>query len=139
MTTSEHTGKDIVPNADTATPALAAALDQLWLRFVPEIRKRVDTLESAAVACSAQALSAELRELAHAAAHKLAGTLGTFNLANGTELARECELLLENDADPHCMLAERLAANASEIRSIVDNRGLSPLSQAESAAVPKLV
>ena len=40
------------------------------------------------------------REAAHAAAHKLAGTLGTFNLARGTELAREFELLFSAEPRP---------------------------------------
>ena len=105
-----------------ATDALASALDQLWIRFLPEIRKRVDVLAAAAAACRAKDLSAELRESAHGAAHKLAGTLGTFNLARGTELAREFEVLFEEENGPDVLQGERLEAQATELRHIVEGR-----------------
>jgi HPt (histidine-containing phosphotransfer) domain-containing protein len=105
-----------------ATPGLAAAIDLLWVRFLPDIRNRVALLEAAAAACAANQLSDAQREAAHAAAHKLAGTLGTFNLNRGTELAREFELLCARDENPDPALAGRLAQIAAELRAIVDSR-----------------
>jgi HPt (histidine-containing phosphotransfer) domain-containing protein len=103
-------------------PDLAAALDLLWMRFLPEIRQRVAILEEAALACAANQLSPAQREAAHAAAHKLAGTLGTFGLARGTDLAREMELLYSCENIPDAALAGRLANGAAELRSIVESR-----------------
>lgn len=106
----------------SSIPDLTAALEQLWKRFLPEIQERVSILDVAAQACAAGGMTQEQREAAHAAAHKLAGTLGTFNLARGTELAREFEqLCAEKDA---CSTDQghRLSALAAEIRSIIAGR-----------------
>jgi HPt (histidine-containing phosphotransfer) domain-containing protein len=105
-----------------AAPNLASALDMLWTRFQPEIRNRVELLAAAAAACAANDLSAAQRDAAHDAAHKLAGTLGTFNLAHGTELAREFELLSESENTPDSATGDRMVSIAAELRTIVDDR-----------------
>ena len=105
-----------------AAPNLASALDMLWTRFQPEIRNRVELLATAAAACAANDLSAAQRDAAHDAAHKLAGTLGTFNLAHGTELAREFELLSESENTPDSATGDRMVSIAAELRTIVDDR-----------------
>jgi HPt (histidine-containing phosphotransfer) domain-containing protein len=127
MTTTAQPGGGAASDADavpdkSAAQNLSAALDQLWVRFLPEIRLRVEILDAAAAACAANALSTEQREAAHAAAHKLAGTLGTFNLAHGTELAREFELLFAKEEAPESSVAGRLASLAVELRTIVEGR-----------------
>ena len=109
-------------SGNTAPPDLASAIDLLWVRFQPEIRKRVEVLEVAATACSTSQLSDEQREAAHAAAHKLAGTLGIFNLARGTDLAREFEVLSSKEDATGPAQSDRLKAIAAELRTIVDNR-----------------
>jgi HPt (histidine-containing phosphotransfer) domain-containing protein len=123
--------------AGSAASNLAAALDQLWTRFLPEIRNRVDLLDAAATACAANKLSTEQRDAAQAAAHKLAGTLGTFSLDRGTDLAREFELALASEDTPCLAVANRLAELAAELRSIVDSRkdGASPVARADSEMV----
>ncbi len=108
--------------ARSSASKLVAALDQLWTRFLPEIRNRVGLLEAAAAACAANQLSTEQHKTAHAAAHKLAGSLGTFNLAHGTGLAREFELALAGNRTPDPSVAGRLAELAAELRTIVDSR-----------------
>jgi hypothetical protein len=50
-------------------PVLAAALDQLWTRFLPQIRERVSILESAARSLAARCLTDPEQEEAGAAAH----------------------------------------------------------------------
>jgi HPt (histidine-containing phosphotransfer) domain-containing protein len=105
-----------------AAPAdLGPALDLLWTRFLPEIRQRVDLLEAAALDCASNRLSAAQHEAARAAAHKLAGSLGTFGLARGTALAREFELAFSNEGTPSSALAQRLTSIAAELRTIVDS------------------
>ena len=73
------------------SPAIAAALAQMWLRFLPETTSRVDILEAASLALLAGSLTDELRAQAHSAAHKLAGSLGMFGRMEATEHARICE------------------------------------------------
>jgi HPt (histidine-containing phosphotransfer) domain-containing protein len=115
------------PAGDQApSPNLAAALERLWTRFLPELRERVAALESAAQSLSVHALTAEDREAAHAAAHKLAGVLGTFSLERGTELARELELLYQTAPDPAS--APRLAERTAELRALIESRADSALS-----------
>jgi HPt (histidine-containing phosphotransfer) domain-containing protein len=101
---------------------LADALARLWAHFLPEMLERVVILESAAAAATANRLSDELRTAAHSAAHKLAGSLGTFGLDEGTLLAREAEALYCTESQPDPAVAERLALIAARLRNLVENR-----------------
>ena len=105
--------------ADAA--AIAAALDRMWVKYVPDLRERVCVLDAAARALMAGELSDDLRQRAQAAAHKLAGSLGTFGLVQGTELARRLETRYAAGGLKASDSAE-LAAAASEIRSLVEGR-----------------
>lgn len=100
--------------------ALSQALDQLWARFLPQIEERVSILESAAAAISADQLSTAQREAASAAAHKLAGVLGTFGLARGTDLARELEVTYSREGVP--APSAHIATITAELRAIVASR-----------------
>ncbi len=84
----------------TTPPAMAEALARLWTKFLPEIEQRVALLEAAAQTLATGALTQQQREAAHAAAHKLAGSLGTFGLHRGTEIARQAEHLLWTKIPP---------------------------------------
>jgi HPt (histidine-containing phosphotransfer) domain-containing protein len=106
------------PSSSPAQPNLAAALDRLWARFQPEIRERIEVIESAVQSIAANSLTAGQKEAAASAAHKLAGVLGTFSLHRGTDLARELELQFTGTPGP----TAGLAALAIELRSIVENR-----------------
>ena len=99
--------------------AISAALERLWVRFLPEMRARVEILEAAAVALAGGTLSGEQRGAAASAAHKLAGTLGTFSLARGTVLARELEQLYAGGDGPS---SETAAQMAKELREMVEGR-----------------
>ena len=103
-------------------PALTEALGRLWVQFLPQMEERVAILESAAAALAANQLSIEQHQAAHAAAHKLAGVLGTFGLAEGTLLAREAEAIFSAEPDPGPAAAARLAQIAAQLRAIVQNR-----------------
>jgi HPt (histidine-containing phosphotransfer) domain-containing protein len=100
--------------------ALSQALDQLWARFLPQIEERVSLLESAATDISANQLSTEQREAAAAAAHKLAGVLGTFGLTKGTDLARELEVAYSREGVP--APSAHIATITAELRVIVASR-----------------
>ena len=106
----------------TADPAqVAEAMNRLWAQFLPQIEERVATLEAAATAASGGTLTPVLREQAAAAAHKLAGTLGTFGLNQGTELARQAELLYTTDGGPSEWNG-RAAVLAAELRAVLASR-----------------
>lgn len=109
---------------DQAAPSdpLTSALEALWTRFSPEMEQRVQLLQSAAQAAVENRLSNQEQEEAHAAAHKLAGVLGTFGLTRGTVLARELEMMYSqhNGRDP--AQAAQMIEIASELRSIVLSR-----------------
>ena len=100
-----------------AQPELKAALDHLWAQFLPQMDERVAVLESAASALGDGKLSETQREAAQAAAHKLAGVLGTFGLTKGTILAREAEMVCSGDADPAS--AAQLSEIAAQLRSMI--------------------
>ncbi len=101
-------------------PSMNEALDRLWKQFLPQIEERVAALESAATALAEDKLSHDQREAAHAAAHKLAGILGTFGLTKGTILAREAELLCSGDTDPEA--APQLGEIARRLKELVADR-----------------
>ena len=103
------------PSMQPAQAPISAALQQLWIRFLPEMRRRVATIEVAA--SSPLTCSAEEREAAHQTAHKLAGSLGTFGEKRGTEIAR---LLEEHFAhEPVAETASEIQLLAKELRGIV--------------------
>ncbi|HEY1984367.1 MAG TPA: Hpt domain-containing protein [Terracidiphilus sp.] len=102
--------------------SLAEALDRLWVQFLPEIEQRVAIVESANAALAADRLSQDQRAGANAAAHKLAGVLGTFGLTKGTILAREAEIVYSGEPDTDPAAAARLSEIAGELRSLISNR-----------------
>ncbi|WP_413173520.1 response regulator [Anabaena azotica] len=67
------------------------AIADIWQRFRGRIDEQISILEQAA-----QGLNPELRLQATREAHTLAGSLGTFGLDHGSELARKIEKLLKS-------------------------------------------
>jgi len=100
-------------------PDLDRALDQMWLKFRPQMEERVITLEAAANALAANALSSDESADAAAAAHKLAGVLGIFGLARGTDLARQLERLFSAALAPTS--AQHLKSLTAELRALIAN------------------
>jgi HPt (histidine-containing phosphotransfer) domain-containing protein len=107
-------------NHPASTPSLSNALDRLWARFLPEIENRVSIVEVAVLALEAGSLTKEQREAAHAAAHKLSGTLGTFGLHRGTELARQIEVAFAEELT--ASTATDLSSWIAEIRVLMNRR-----------------
>jgi hypothetical protein len=96
--------------------ATLALLRRLWRRSLPLLMERVNVLDRAAVAAHAGTLTRDLREQASAEAHKLAGSLGMFGHADGTDVARKIELLLEAPGPPP---PARLTQLVTELRAIL--------------------
>jgi HPt (histidine-containing phosphotransfer) domain-containing protein len=108
--------------AADAQAALTAALDRMWLQYLPLMQERVEVLEAAAKDFAIGPLSVDRQQAAQAAAHKLAGVLGTFGLTRGTVLARELEIMYSRQNDPEASVAERPSSITAEIRTIIDSR-----------------
>ncbi len=105
----------------TPEQAIAGALDRLWKQFLPDIEQRVARLDAANEALAAGKLSDDQRVAANSAAHKLAGTLGTFGLTKGTILAREAELLYSGgETDPAAL--RQLQEITEELKALIASR-----------------
>jgi HPt (histidine-containing phosphotransfer) domain-containing protein len=102
--------------------AIAEVLEKMWMRYLPDILERVRTLQEASAALTSGSLSPAISKAAESAAHKLAGTLGTFALPRGTELARELEQTFAAEGGPEAASAPRIAATVSELRNMIESR-----------------
>ena len=93
-----------------------AAVAALWERFAEKFFERLSLLERTCDALRKGNLNEELHREAVTAAHKLAGSLGTFGLGRGSKLAEEMESLLDagNLRDP--ARSARLAELADNLR-----------------------
>ncbi len=98
--------------------AVAAAMNRLWAQFLPQLEERVRVLETVAAAAAEGSLTVEQREQASSAAHKLAGVLGTFGLAEGTNLAREAEGFYSSGMEADRSACERLAQIPLQFRAM---------------------
>jgi HPt (histidine-containing phosphotransfer) domain-containing protein len=99
-------------DAEDKTTALLASL---WVKNRPIIEERLATLDGAAAAAAAGALSDEQRGVANSTAHKLAGALGMYGYDEGTRIARELEAMLgEANPDP-----ARFGALIAELRAAI--------------------
>jgi len=79
-----------------------AVLAGLWERFREPFSDQVSVLEDAAAAVRSGSLEPELHDRARREAHKLAGSLGTYGMPRGSEIARQLESWFGPDvqADP---------------------------------------
>jgi len=108
---------------DLPNSQLSEAMNKLWQKFLPQMEERLATLQSAAARMAAGArLSEEEQATAAGEAHKLAGVLGTFGLKEGTDLAREAELLYGGDLDTKPETVTRLVAIGEKLKAMVANR-----------------
>lgn len=137
-----------------------ASVARLWERFKEPIVKRMDTVEQAIAALFTGTLNSELKARAISEAHKLAGSLGTFGFALGSEVARKIEHLLQaefltQEQAPHlaeliqqmraCVQPREAAARESEKVGESESGGTtefpplppSPFSPSQSAIAPE--
>lgn len=73
------------------------ALTQDWELCKDQLLKRLTILDEFAQGLSRGILNPDLQQQAYLEAHRLAGTLGSFGLATGTQLARDLMNLLRSD------------------------------------------
>lgn len=97
-----------IPAARTDN-GLSAAVEAIWSRRRADVVARVEVLGGAVAALHADELEEAQRESAEREAHKLAGSLGTFGFARGSELAREIEQVFGVPSGPEESDAPRLS------------------------------
>lgn len=89
------------PDPGSVEAKTARIVAAMWVKNKPTITERVAALRKA---CNSLRRTGSIppveRDEAVSAAHKLAGVLGMFGFPEGTDAAREIELMLEGDALP---------------------------------------
>jgi len=105
-----------------AQPAMAQAIEAMWVKFLPLMEERLAILEAAETALSSGLLTIEQRVAANTAAHKLAGVLGTFGLTKGTILAREVEILYSAEPELDPAAAREIKKITAQLREMIDCR-----------------
>ena len=93
--------------------SLDEALAAIWERSRPVVAERLATVEAAAAPDAGD----DARREGLRAAHQLAGSLGTFGIHEGSEVARAIELELGDDADP-----AKLAVFSGRLRELLAPR-----------------
>jgi DNA-binding response OmpR family regulator/HPt (histidine-containing phosphotransfer) domain-containing protein len=84
------------------TPTAADLPDfliEIWHRHQEQMLDRVASIDRAITDLEHQTLNPEIRDRAWQSAHTLAGALGTFGLALGSQAAKQIELLLDKDIE----------------------------------------
>ena len=104
-----------------ADPGIAGALARIWEERRASFAQRTEAIDAAIGALASGALTDELRAAATREAHKLAGSLGTFGLPRGSELARGLETAFS--VSPRTGRASRLA---HELRALRDEIARGP-------------
>lgn len=122
----------------------AAEIARVWDTGKAAMHARLDAVDAAGAALLAGSLDEGRRAAATSGAHKLAGSLGTFGLPEGSELASELEVMLRAPGLPAAMrlseLAERLRAivNAGPPSTQTAPPAAGPVNVPEATAAPRL-
>ena len=103
------------PNADSFARA-QELLKKLWEQHKASIFERLDGL--AQYSATALQLKPDERTEARSLAHKLAGSLGTFGFREGSDWARDSEMILAKDSIDAAEQAQ-LIENAENIRKLI--------------------
>ncbi|KOP22963.1 transcriptional regulator [Hapalosiphon sp. MRB220] len=122
----------------SSQPQTLAAVAGVWHKYKVRVEEQVALLEQAADDAQSQKLNQKLRKQALQEAHTLAGSLGTFGFAVGSQLARKIELLLnanktlsEDDTTQFVswvqQLRQEIAGNEQDTKSRLNSEDEHPL------------
>ncbi|NJR61203.1 MAG: response regulator [Cyanobacteria bacterium CRU_2_1] len=87
-----------------------SALRDVWGKYESYNHHRLQVIEQAIAALRENNLTGELRTQAQASAHKLAGTLGVFDLPEGSRLALELEQYFKSGHIPNAQGLQHLSS-----------------------------
>ncbi|MEL6354030.1 MAG: response regulator [Cyanobacteria bacterium J06627_28] len=88
----------LVNQSDENQTVLTGQLAAACQRYFRTASQQVATLEQALDAIAQNTLTFDLHQASHVSAHKLAGSLGSFGIAGGSQLARQVETQLQSIA-----------------------------------------
>ncbi|MCF2970497.1 response regulator [Synechococcus sp. Nb3U1] len=114
-------GVRLNPTYETAEPknsessSILSQLQEAWPSFKPKMMERIQLIETALGHLEKGQLSPDRREQARTAAHTLAGSLGTFGFAGGTQLAQELEDGLSFSSESLQRLQEKILQLRKEL------------------------
>lgn len=97
--TQEQEDKKIRENVeiyhDTSEAKVMAAVAKIWQRFKESLPEKLDVFRQVSLTLATGTLNQQLYEHATMEAHRLVGSLGSFGCAEGSQIAREIEQLLQ--------------------------------------------
>ena len=121
-----RSGTRTTQEAQIQEQKLQTMLSALWDRSRHTVAERAALLQTAGNLWTDNRLDEATKLSAVDSAHKLAGVLGTFGLPQGTDLAREAELLFSQSTPPGKTEIERLQILLAELTRLIDRGPLSP-------------
>lgn len=101
---------------------MEALLQALWKQNYGVLQERLQLIRKASDQLAANALEDETRTDGEAAAHKLAGILGTFGLPQGSALASKIEGALGSAESAQACGAAQLQTWTEELEGVVASR-----------------
>ena len=107
---------------DSNGKEMEALLQALWKQNYGVLQERLQLIRKASDRLAAGALEDETRKDGEAAAHKLAGILGTFGLPHGSALASKIEEALGSAENAQACGASQLQSWTGELEGIVASR-----------------
>ena len=108
-------------SSSTPQPQVPSSASRVWAQFHDVIFERMVTIETAVTALRQAQLTDEVPKKAVLEAHRLAGSLGMFGLAEGTRLARQIEISLGDQALVGPETPRNLTDAAAALRKILEN------------------
>jgi HPt (histidine-containing phosphotransfer) domain-containing protein len=105
---------------EEVTGKLHDLLTTLWSRSRETIGERVDILRTTHRILRTNPADKNARRAGADAAHKLAGILGTFGLPDGTNLARQVEVMLESTAPISPFDLEALQRTIDQLHQMIE-------------------
>ena len=107
---------------DSNGKEMEALLQALWKQNYGVLQERLGLIRSVCEQLSAGRLEEQTRVEAEAAAHKLAGILGTFGLPNGSTLASKIEVSLGSPEAAERAGAPQVQSWLEELEAVVASR-----------------
>ncbi len=104
-----------------AQAKVLAVVQQMWGNFKESLESQLALFEQVKAQLSKGSLDSELRQKAQAEAHRLIGSLGSFGLPKGSEVARQIEQLLQAEYLGHDD-AQRLEELVGLLKQAVENK-----------------
>jgi HPt (histidine-containing phosphotransfer) domain-containing protein len=94
----------------------------LWQKYLPQMLSRLQVVHAGVKELSRGNLTDQLRNEAAQEAHKLAGSLGTFGLQAGSELATEIEHLFSTPGTVSGPDLPKLKILVSKLQTEIESR-----------------